>query len=240
MTGGAAAPERRGALSGKPKLCAWTAAGALGVLCVFGRATADDDAGWRVLAREQGITVTTRDEPGSGMLSFRGQGNVKGPVLQLLAIIIDDARAPQWAKNADESKLLKTVDMHTQIVYSRSDQPWPVRDRDLVMKRTIEVRKPGEEYRVRLVCIQGEKPELPSVVRIGRCETVFQLRKADDATTFVDYRVRVDPGGGNPDWLVRMASKSIPLETLLGLRRQVDKTKGQYEAVMRQWANDAG
>ncbi len=209
------------------------------LLSLGARAAGQDEAGWRTLDREQGVTVSTRDEPGSGMLSFRGQGEVKGSVLQLLAIVLDDARTPEWAKNVDEAKVLRTIDAHTHIVYTRSDQTWPVRDRDLVMRRTVEVRKPEEEYRVRLVCVPGEKPGLRSVIRIGRCETMFMLRKIDESTTYVDYRTRVDPGSGNPEWLVRMTTKSIPVETLVGLRGQVQKTKGQYEAVMRKWAEDA-
>jgi hypothetical protein len=207
----------------------WPSAGALGQV----------DNGWRTIQQERGITVSARDEAGSDMLSFRGQGKVKGLVLHVLAILLDDAHSPEWAKNADESKLLRTIDAYTQIVYSRSDQTWPVRDRDLVMKRTIEVLKPAEAFRVRLVCIAGEKPALPSVVRIQRCDTSFVLRQLDDTTTFVDYRVRVDPGAGNPQWLVRMATKSNPFETLIGLRQQVAKTKRKYEAVMREWANRA-
>jgi hypothetical protein len=30
------------------------------------------------------------------------------------------------------------------------------------------------------------------------CETVFWLRKIDAATTFVEFRVRADPGGSSP------------------------------------------
>ena len=67
------------------------------------------------------------------------------------------------------------------------------------------------------------------------CETLFWLRQLVAASTFVEFRVRADPGGATPDWLVRWASERVPLDTLLGLRRQVRKTRGGYAAQQRAW-----
>jgi hypothetical protein len=201
-----------------------------------GAARADDEAGWRRIREQQGVVVSTRDEPGHALPNFRGRAEVRGPILHVLAVVLDDDRAKEWAQSADEAAVLRKIDARTEIVYSRARQVWPVRDRDLVMKRSIEVVRPGEEFRVRLVCLPGEKPRLENVVRMTDCETVFWLRKIDAATTFVEFRVRADPGGSSPDWLIRWASQNVPLETLTALRRQVKKTSNGYEAVMREWA----
>jgi len=207
------------------------------MMCGSRRVLAESDQGWRTTHREQGIVVSTRELPGQALPSFRGEGNVAGSLLHVLAVVLDDARSKEWAKNADSSEVLKVVDPATQFVYSRSHQTWPVRDRDLVMKRTVEVLEPGVAFRVRLVCVKGEKPELEGVIRIEDCDTTFVLRKVDENTTHVDYRVRADPGGNNPDWAVKWASKNIPLETLTALRKQLVKTRGQYGGVMRRWGD---
>lgn len=197
----------------------------------------DDEGPWRKLLEERGIVVSAREQAGQELPSFRGQGEVKGSVLHVLAVVLDDARTKEWAKNADEAEVLRTLDARTQLVYTRSHQTWPIRDRDLVMKRTVEVLEPGAAFRVRLVCVPGEKPEIPAAIRIKDCDTVFVLRKVDEQTTHVDYRVRADPGGSNPAWAVRWASKSIPLDTLVALRKQVLKTKGAYSEVIRSWSS---
>ncbi|MET0284871.1 MAG: START domain-containing protein [Polyangiales bacterium] len=199
---------------------------ALIALSFAGVATAQDD-GWKKLGEERGIVVSTREQPGKQLPSFRGQGEVKAPLLQVLAVVLDDARSKEWAKDADEAEVLRRIDAHTQVVYSRSHQTWPVRDRDLVMKRTVA--REGEAYRVRLECIPGEKPKVEGVIRIEDCETEFVLSRRDETTTYVDYRVRADPGGNNPDWAVKWASKNIPLDTLKNLRKQVAKTRGKYD-----------
>lgn len=214
-----------------------TACALLCAACWAGAAWADEETGWRKIHEQHGVVVSTRDEPGHALPMFRGRAEVRGPILHVLAVVLDDDRAKEWAQSADEAVVLRKIDARTEIVYSRARQVWPVRDRDLVMKRSVEVVRPGEEFRVRLVCLPGEKPRIENVVRMTDCETVFWLRKIDAATTFVEFRVRADPGGSSPDWLVRWASQNVPLETLSALRRQVQKTRNGYELVMREWAS---
>src|SRR5690349_8154014 len=43
-------------------------------------AHAEDSGRWQTIHREQGVLVSTRDEPGRDLPSFRGQANVNAPV----------------------------------------------------------------------------------------------------------------------------------------------------------------
>jgi hypothetical protein len=232
-------PIVRGAhLQGMQNSRSWAAV--CWMLTLTGTVTAasgqDPDRTWKKVLDQHGIVVSTREQPGQELPSFRGEGNVEGSVLHVLAVVLDDTRSREWAKDADEAKILRTIDARTQVVYTRSHQTWPIRDRDLVMKRTVEVLEPGRAFRVSLACLPGEKPEIEAAIRIKDCDTVFVLRKVGVETTHVDYRVRADPGGSNPAWAVRWASKNIPLETLVALRKQIVRTKGQYGDVMQTWS----
>lgn len=219
------------------KVISLTAALGLSLALFVNAALADGaSSGWRKLYEEEGILVSTREEAGRDMPSLRGQAKLNVPILHLLAIILDDARSKEWAKGADETSVLEHVNARTEIIYARSRQPWPVKDRDLVMQRTVEVLEPGHAYRVHLVCLPGHRPELPNVVRMQSCETSFSLRAVDAGNTQIDYRVHADPGGHFPDWIVRLASKSIPLDTLNGLVKQAQRTRGSYSAAVAQWS----
>lgn len=204
--------------------------------CALSGTAYADDAGWHKVHEERGILVSTRTGSDAALPSFRGQAQVEAPVLHVLSVLLDDARSSEWAKGADQSNVLRTIDARTQIIYARSKQPWPVQDRDVVMKRSVAVLKPNQLYRVHLTCVPGEKPKVEGAVRIKRCETTFMLHAIDEKRTAIDYRVQADPGGNNPDWIVRMASKNIPLDTLAGLRKQVVRTRGKYDQAVAQWA----
>jgi hypothetical protein len=196
---------------------------------------AQDNQGWKQIDDKSGIAVSEKEEAGRPLPSYRGQTKVSGSVLEVLAVVLDDERSREWAKDVAEARVLRSVDPKTEIVYSRSDQTWPVKDRDLVMKRTVQVVVPGEEFKVRLECVPSEKAEVPKVVRIKHCDTVFTLRQVDEGTTDVDFQMQVEPGGHHPEWAVRMASRGVPYETLLGLKKQVKKTRGQYDAEVKKW-----
>ena len=209
----------------------------IGCLAFLGGAQAEDKGGWRTLSAEAGITVSSRNEPGSDVSTFRGQAKLRGSVLHLLAILVDDARSREWQEQVAEGRLLRTLNgPRSQIVYSRSRQSWPVQDRELVMQRTVDVINPGREFRVHLVCAPDAAPAKKGIVRVADCDTSFLLRKIDDSTTFVDAHVRVDPGGATPGWMANLASKNIPRDTLTSLQKQAERTLGQYSAQIEQWA----
>jgi hypothetical protein len=200
-------------------------------------AYAEDEAAWRTLSAEDGITVSARQEPGSDVTTFRGQGKLRGSVLHLLAILVDDARSKEWQEQVAEGRLLRSLDgPRSQLVYSRSRQTWPVKDRELVMQRTVDIVDPGRVYRIHLVCAPEALPAKRGMVRVADCDTSFLLRKLDERSTFVDASVRVDPGGATPGWIANIASKNIPRDTLAALQKQAARTLGQYAAEMELWA----
>jgi hypothetical protein len=209
----------------------------IGFLAIMGVARAEDRGAWRTLSAEDGITLSARDEPGSEVSTFRGQAKIRGSVLHLLAILVDDVRSKEWQEQVAEGRLLRSLDgPRSQLVYSRSRQTWPVKDRELVMQRTVEIIDPGRVFRVRLVCAPDAAPAKPGMVRVADCATSFLLRKIDERTTFVDASVRVSPGGATPSWVANLASKNIPRDTLTSLEKQAERTSGQYAAEIAHWA----
>jgi hypothetical protein len=194
------------------------------------------EAPWRVILEERGIVVAIRDEPGRELPTFRGRGTLNMPVLHALAVVLDAEGAVQWAKGADEVRTLRALDTHTHLIYTRAHAPWPVSDRDMVVKRLIKVVDPGREFRVEMTCVAGERPETSSVVRVSDCSSHFILRSAGDGRTYAEYQVSIDPAGSLPRWLVRWASKRIPFETLVSLEEHVQNTQAKYAAAAQRWA----
>jgi hypothetical protein len=201
-------------------------------LCV---AEAPPDA-WSVIDEERGITVSRREQPGAGLPSFRGQGPVRGGVLQILALMLDSNSVEQWADGVDESRLLKRIDANQELIYLYSDLPWPVRDRDMIVRRTVQVVKPGEEFRIHLKCEPKATPEVSGAVRVQKCTSGFHLRRLDDTSTEIDYEMTLDPAGLLPKWAGSYVAKHVPFKTLVALEERAAETRGKYEAVVQRWS----
>lgn len=192
--------------------------------------------GWRVIGSEQGVLISTRTESGDSHPTFRGQATIKGPVLHVLAIVLDTAHSTKWVRGADGIMILKNIDDRTQYLQMFTRLPWPIRDRDMVMKRTVEVLAPGTEFRIRYQCAPSMVKEQRKALRVTTCDSHFTLKGVDADKTYVDYQVHLDPGGGLPSWGIRYLEKRVTVDTIYKLERQVRRTPGQYADVMRKWA----
>jgi hypothetical protein len=159
-------------------------------------------------------------------------------VLHVLAVVLDSANAIHWLKGASGMLVLHESDGRTQVVQMLTDLPWPIRDRDTIMKRSVDVLTPGSEFRVRFLCAPGELAEKAGTIRVRRCDSHFSLRAVEPDKTYVDYQVQIDPGGGLPDWSIHWLEKRVTVDTLSRLASQVERTAGKYANVMQRWTGE--
>ena len=188
---------------------------------------------WEKVKTDKGVTVWVRDEPGRSLPTFRGRGLVKGQIHHLMAVILDNARAPEWVARCRVSTQLKRYDERTTLVYSLADSPWPVSDRDTVVRVTTKTIRPQHEYRITMRSQPKGAPPVDGVVRIEQSQIYFHLTRVDDQHTRVEYSLNVDPGGYLPQWLVRLSTRSMPIDTIRELEAQAKRTAGAYTDVIR-------
>jgi hypothetical protein len=194
---------------------------------------------WKVIEEERGITVSRREQPGCGLPGFRGKGPVRGGVLQILALMLDSDSVEEWAYGVDEAKLIKRVSANQDLIYLYSDIPWPVRDRDMIVRRTVSVVKPGQEFHIELTCEPKAVPEVSGAVRVKKCHSGFHLTRLDANSTEVDYDMTLDPAGFLPKWASSYVAKHVPFKTLVALEDRAAETRGKYEAVVRKLSTAA-
>ena len=191
---------------------------------------------WELITNEKGVKVQAREIPGQGLPEFRGIGMVKGSIYEVLAVIDDTANHPKWLANCVEAKKLKQLPNFGRIVYSRTEAPWPVSDRDVVLKGDLTVNL---EKGVAISRFRGTtsplKGKVSGVVRMKRLRGFWKLTAIGKDRTRVVYQVSADPAGMLPDWVAAMAQKKLPLETIVNLRRRVKKTRGKYDSFLNKY-----
>jgi hypothetical protein len=205
---------------------------ALVVLAAAGTARAGDDAGpWEQVSNKDGILVQRRSVAGSKLKEFLGRGIVDAPIGRVLAVIRDANRRAEWMPACGDSHLVEEdLAARTQVAYHRTKAPWPVSDRDSVNRAVMIVE--ADKHRVYLpfeAIASAKVPPVKGVVRMPRMRGHWILRPVDGGhKTEAEYQVFADPGGALPDWLANLASKTLPRDTIAGLRKQV--LKAEYPA----------
>ena len=206
------------------------AAGSVASLSLSRNAFAKNPNKWETITREQAILVSTRVEPGRQFPSFRGIGRVNGSVWEVLAILADADRHMEWMHQCNGSKLIKAIDDSNQIIYNRTDAPWPVKDRDVVLRSNYAVAKEGKDIWSRFKQTRDSSMgPVDGVVRMPTLTGRYHLVSTSESQCLVEYRVNADPGGSLPDWVVTQTTKDLPLHTLINLRARVKKMSGTYD-----------
>jgi hypothetical protein len=190
---------------------------------------------WVEVQRKDGIVVDRREVAGSSLHEFRGRGVVAAPVTRVLAVLADAPRRPEWMDQCAGSYVIERVNDHEEIEYNRTRAPWPVADRDAVLRGTTVVDPERREVRNDFVSVEHPKaPKVRGVVRIPYLRGHWYLHPSNGGRwTAVEFQVHADPGGRLPDWLANRASKKLPYRTLQSLRAQVHRRGyAAYEAAL--------
>lgn len=198
-------------------------------------------APWTRVGVFDGVSVSSRQIPGQDMPEFRGVAVVDANLFQVMAVIDDADRHCEWMARCAESRVVKQLKGFDRVLYQRLDAPWPVADRDLVVRGSIRIDRDRRLVvsSFRSVNLRGMPPR-EGVVRVTALKGFYRLKQLKDGKTRVLYQVYSDPGGSLPRWLARKATKKIPAETITSLRRQLSRTQGEYEDFLDRYDPERG
>lgn len=189
---------------------------------------AEGESPWKEVVVDQGITVWSRDRSGRVLPELRARGQINGELFHAMAVILDNERSCEWVPNCTESQEIERLDARTTWVYSVTDSPWPVSDRDTVVKVVAETIEPNDKYRVFMQAQPDLLPHVSGRVRIPYSNIYFLLKRVNADTIAIEYGLDVDPGGALPKWMVRRTARNTLIETIMALEAQVARTQGQY------------
>jgi len=186
------------------------------------------DTGWETITEEDGIIVQQKEVPGRSLPVFRGEAVIDTNVFEILGILQDIERNPEWMHACMDARRIKKLNHKEYIAYNRSDAPWPISDRDVVVHAKAKIDRASGELSIHMRSI--DMPEFArdeGAVRMPRLNGHYRFKELGPRKTWIEYEIDADPGGSIPGWLVRLASRDIPLITLQNLRKRVKVTEEQ-------------
>jgi len=181
-------------------------------------------ADWEFLNDEDNVKVLKRVEPGSSLVEFRGEGQVKGDFKKVVSVLFDTKRAKEWADHVAESRIDHWVNDHQWVEYDHMWAPFIVADRDFVSEGTAQTHVDGYDFLLSFKATTDKNlPETKHVRGTITYARAGVTKTKDPNIVDVVLEAKVDPNGALPHWLVNLAQKGWAVRTLHNLREEVQK-----------------
>jgi hypothetical protein len=193
---------------------------ALALLFAIAPALVHAQANWEKKREKTGIVVEIRDAPGHDLKESRSSVQFVADLEKVIDVIFDYSRYAEWAPRHVEAREVARPAENVIVSYTISDSPWPVTDRDIVVRNTVTRRADGS-VRIDMKAIEGMVPERDDLVRMTLFEGHYLLEPKPGGQVKVTYQALLDPAGSIPGWMVNLAVVDTPYDVLFNLRRQV-------------------
>lgn len=168
---------------------------------------------WSLAKEKDGIRVYTRKVEGYQIKQTKVETIVDLPIEVLYKVLIDFDHHDDWMVNFSNSELLTSADSATYIYYVEVDAPWPITDRDLVIKGSLEYMSDSLVI-LSTNKVDGYKEEQDKFIRIPMMNGQWQFEKIDEQRTKVTNSTHGDPGGMIPGWIVNIKLVADPINSI--------------------------
>lgn len=195
------------------------------------------EADWQPLLTQDGVSVEERSTPGRTLPELRATVEIDAAIFEVLAVVSDVPRQTEWMSDCEESRLIREESEDVALIYNRTGAPWPVSDRDAVLRTRASLLAPSQHAAVSFANVDDPStPPIDGIVRMPRLVGGYDLIAISPTRTRVIYLLDIDPGGSLPGFAVTRTTRDTPLRTLLGLRKQVGDTRGHYTDFVSAWS----
>lgn len=181
---------------------------------------------WQPEIKKNGIDAYSRIIEGTDILEIRAITVVDSRMEVIAEVLRDIPANVEWRPKCAECRLLERHNRNSMTTYTRIDLPWPVSDRDVVIKADTSINLNTGRVVVSLGSVDHHKaPQPGDNVRITEFFSQYYLEYINREQTGIIFTTRVNPAGRIPTFLVNMFNKRFAYEEMLGLIKMVKKQK---------------
>jgi len=184
------------------------------------------DRSWELVMEKNGIKAYARKVSGSGIFEFRAVMVVEARAEVIAEALLDTPASTEWLPDCDSAYTIEMESRNNLTNYFSLDLPWPVKDRDLVMK--TETKYDFDHARAVVNFIDTEIASCPpkkSHIRIPSLKGQYVFVYVTREKTGIVHTYRADLGGSLPEWLANFAAKYNIYNTFMNLKAMFKKEK---------------
>jgi hypothetical protein len=195
---------------------------------------------WQDVGDINGVHVWKRDEPGSGVTSFRGEMVAPVHIGKLIAVMQDRDQRKNWVDRFHSSTLIEKPGPFSEIYWIRFKLPAVISDRDYVLRADGAADDANHVFTIEIKSVNDPRKgpdDCCTRAVINRAFYKFTALKAVNGVpqTKIEVEVNTDPKGLLPNWLVNMIQKEWPSKTLNNLVRYTKSSNAQPLPQLASW-----
>ena len=194
---------------------------------------------WETVFYEDGLSVERRPYAGSALQEIRGVTRLEASLNAVMALLKDAEFNHQWVYRSGGASVLKEEGYARAYVYGIVDAPWPMQDRDTVVRFDYR-QEAGGDISITINNFPDYRPHVEGYVRVPDFGGYWRLRPQQGGWVEVTYQVYGDPGGWIPVWVANFAAVTSVTRTLQAMDSAVKRySNAQSEFVREVGGNDS-
>ncbi len=178
---------------------------------------------WLLAQEKRGIKIFTKKSKWGKLKDARAVMMVNSTPEEVLRALTDFENFTNWMPRCKSAKRLANINENEFIVRLVFNAPWPLRDRECLLRMRIERESDGT-----ITLFQDSEPRYlkgdDQYARIERMNAVWRMTPKAGNRTEVMNEYSSDAGGDIPDWLVNTQSVENPFQTFNNLQQNLSAT----------------
>ena len=174
---------------------------------------------WTLVKNSDDIQIYTKPVAGSNLKELKIITKFEHNIDALLTLITDIPAQPSYIFGCTSAKRVGTATEYDQYFYQTLYMPWPFTNRDAVCKQAVHPKSRHDDLAINTKHETGIVPESSDFQRIHTMSSSWRFIKISENLTSAEYKLRLNPGGSVPNWLVNMFIDKGPFNTILNMRK---------------------
>ena len=176
---------------------------------------------WELRKDQDSIRIFVADNPGSSLKMVRAEFTLHARREELFHQLLRADLYREWQFNTIHSEVLEAIGPHELIYYCEVSAPWPVDNRDLIMRLKVNNDPTAREFTINTTCEPNARPRREGIVRVPSSRGDWRVRQVGPEMLKVEFQIQIDPGGAVPAWLVNLTLAQAPYQTFSNLKQRI-------------------
>lgn len=171
------------------------------------------------------VKVWTFKDANSSVLSYKAETIFDAPIEKAVALVLDVDNTPKWVLNVAKAEVLSRDDKKGEFsIYMVLDFPFPLKDRDMVVKGSMSKDANGTIY-IKNTAVQQGKAINPDYIRLKDYSGDWIFQKLGANKVKVITSGHANPEGAIPASVTNMLVEQQPYQMLQKMKAELAKNK---------------